>query len=405
MAKDNLISTGRRGVFYIEHPTRKYSVGIRTLKDRQYVLRYTINGVTRKEVFGWASEGKTLPDAEKKIQELKTNAKLNLGPVSLAEERTLVVQQQEEAEKQAREEQARNITFDEYFNSDYLSAARAEKKPRTVSSEVSLYEKWVKPVVGDVPIREIVDWHFDKLKQRLIKAKKSPRTIHYCVSIITQVWNKAFDNKLVDTRPPRRKTLRLPMVDNEKTKAFTVEQAGQYLEKLGSISEQWHDISLVSLLTGLRASEVFRLEVKDFDKKRKLLFLRQPKKNRSQTLVLNDSAIELFERLIDMHPTESGLIFTSTKGEQITEVSDSVERTIEALGFNEGVTDRRDRLTFHSLRHTYATWLLDSGTDIYTISQLLRHSSLAMTKRYVHPHEERLRAATKAIDKAIKGGE
>jgi integrase len=212
----------------------------------------------------------------------------------------------------------------------------------------------------------------------------------------------AFDNKVVDIQPPRRKTLNLPMIDNERTRAFTTEQAQKYFEHMDVRSKQWADITRASLFAGLRASEVLRLKVKDFDEQRGRLFLLSPKKQKSQNLVLNDSAFQLFKRLKEEHPTKEGLFFAiqngERKGEQITEVSNTIQRAIDELGFNAGVTDRRDKLTFHSWRHTHATWLIDQGVDIHTVSALLRHSTLAMTRRYVHPHEEKLRNASRGID-------
>lgn len=401
MAKDDLKPTGRRGVFFIEHPTRKN--GVR--RDRQFVLRYTIGGVTRKEVFGWASDGKTELDAERKIQEFRANAKAGKGPTSFREERGQQQQEEEEAERQRAakelEEKQRNTTLDQYFCGPYLEVARTSKVPRTVGSEIALYTKWVKPSMGDTIIREIKPLDFKRMEKVLLEAKLSARTVHYCVSIVMQVWNMAFDNDVVDIQPPRRKTLNLPMIDNERTRAFTLEQAELYFEEMANRSPQWHDISMVSLVAGLRASEVFRLEVEHFDETRRQIFLKTPKKQKSQYLVLNDTAFFLLKRLKEEHPTGRGLFFINTQGEVITEVSDTVQRVIDKLGFNAGIKDKRDKLTFHSWRHTYATWLLDQGADIYTINQLLRHSSLAQTKKYVHPHEERLRTAAKTLDEVI----
>jgi integrase len=159
---------------------------------------------------------------------------------------------------------------------------------------------------------------------------------------------------------------------------------------------------MLSLLAGLRASEIFRLEIKDLDEERGMIFLKTPKKQKSQRLVLGESALSLLARLKENHPTGKGLFFTSSKGHQIAEVSDTVQRVIDHLGFNAGITDRRDKLTFHSWRHTYATWMLDSGVDIYTVNQLLRHSSLKMTERYVHPQEQKLRLAAGGIGSSFK---
>lgn len=411
MSLDNLIPTKDAGVFYVEHSTRKYGVA----KDKKIVLRYTINKNTKKEVYGWLSQGYSFKAAALKIEEFRKNFKEGHGPVSLMEEREQQKIESQKSEQELldreREEERKNLTLDMYFNGDYLDAARTDK-PGSVGTEESLYKTWVKPTMGHLKFWEVTPSHFDKLKRKVLKGSRvvdpetgdvtyeprSARTLHYCVSIVIQAWNMAFDNKKVGVQPPRRKTLKLPMIDNEKTRAFTPEEAKKYFEALGKRSKQWHDISLIALYAGLRASEVFKLKVEDFDSKKGVVFLRSPKKQLSQTLVLNDKAIEILKELKKNHSTKKGLFFRNRKGEQVKEVSDTVERVITALGFNEGVEDDRDKLTFHSLRHTFATWLIDYGdSDIFTISKLLRHTRLSVTKKYIHPDEERMRDRSQAI--------
>lgn len=400
VALDNLKKTELKGVYYLEHSKRRYGVA---RKERQFVLRYTINGRTCKEVFGWESDGATAEAASLKIKELKANAQKGEGPVSFAEEKALDRAKRDrlkaEAERQQQAEQARNLTFGGYFNGDYLAAAKVNKTGHSVETEESLYNNWLKLIFADVPIRDIKPWHFEQLKAAMKKAGRSARTIHYAVAVVTQAWNAAFDNGKVDIQPPRRKTLKLPMIDNERTRAFTPEQAVKYFQAMRKHSPQWFYITKVSLFAGLRASEVFRLKVENFNEEKGKLFLVTPKKQRSQEIVLNDRALRTFKILKAKHPTKKGLFFTNSKGGKINEVSNSVQRVIDGLGFNKDITDRRDRLTFHSWRHTHATWLHNQGVDIYTVSKLLRHSSLAMTKKYTHPDEDRLRAAANVLDK------
>lgn len=67
--------------------------------------------------------------------------------------------------------------------------------------------------------------------------------------------------------------------------------------------------------------------------------------------------------------------------------------TVNELGFNTGVTDPRRRVVFHTLRHTYASWLVQAGVDLYVVRDLLGHSSIKMTERYSHLAPERLKGA------------
>jgi integrase len=75
------------------------------------------------------------------------------------------------------------------------------------------------------------------------------------------------------------------------------------------------------------------------------------------------------------------------------------------LKFNEGITDKRQKLVFHSLRHTFASWLAMQGTPIYTIAQLMGHKSITMSERYAHLSPDHKKEAVKNMEIALNGRE
>jgi site-specific recombinase XerD len=72
------------------------------------------------------------------------------------------------------------------------------------------------------------------------------------------------------------------------------------------------------------------------------------------------------------------------------------------LGFNNGITDPRQKVVAHTLRHTFASWHVMAGTDIYTLKELLGHSVIQMTERYSHLAPEALQNATRGFERAIE---
>ncbi len=73
---------------------------------------------------------------------------------------------------------------------------------------------------------------------------------------------------------------------------------------------------------------------------------------------------------------------------------------MDELKLNEGIDDRRQKLTFHNLRHSCASWLVMQGVDLYTVGKLLGHTTTRMTERYSHLSEEHMKQAIAKIGKA-----
>jgi integrase family protein len=73
---------------------------------------------------------------------------------------------------------------------------------------------------------------------------------------------------------------------------------------------------------------------------------------------------------------------------------------VEKLGLNAGVNDPRQKVVFHTLRHTFASWLVQKGVPLHTVAELMGHRSIAMTQRYAHLSPESLRNAVNLLQGA-----
>ncbi|UQZ90733.1 hypothetical protein C4J81_16580 [Deltaproteobacteria bacterium Smac51] len=104
-------------------------------------------------------------------------------------------------------------------------------------------------------------------------------------------------------------------------------------------------------------------------------------------------------REIGLTPGEP--VFPRPKGGTYDRVSHVFDRAVKDLGFNEGRDDRRDRVVFHTLRHTFASWMVIQGQSLYLVGTLLGHSSAQMTQRYAHLAPETQKAAVTAIESFI----
>jgi integrase len=98
------------------------------------------------------------------------------------------------------------------------------------------------------------------------------------------------------------------------------------------------------------------------------------------------------------------LVFKARHGGKIPEVSKSFLRTVNDLKFNDGIEDRRQKASFHTLRHTFASWLAIQGTPILVIKELMGHASLAMTERYAHLIPDQKKESVERMEKAFEEG-
>jgi integrase len=159
-------------------------------------------------------------------------------------------------------------------------------------------------------------------------------------------------------------------------------------------------MALISLHCGLRFGEIAGLRHADIDTKRKIIGIRDSKGGFSRYARMTEEVKEMFTGMDQGHRED--LIFPTSEGTRMTDSSKVFKKTIQELGFNAGVTDRRQRLSFHSLRHTYASWLVDRGVGLYDVQKLLGHKSSELTQRYSHLSDERLADDVKELEKGIR---
>lgn len=135
--------------------------------------------------------------------------------------------------------------------------------------------------------------------------------------------------------------------------------------------------------SGLRVSEVSRLRVRDIDSEAMRVFVKGGKGKKDRYTILSKRSLQCLRDYWRMYRPESpeGWLFpTGHDGGHVTVpgVEKAFLRLRRKIGF------AREGVSFHTLRHSFATHLLEDGTDILTIKELMGHASLSTTAIYLH---------------------
>jgi integrase len=382
------IKTEFRGVRYYKHPTRKNGVRY----DQYFAIRYAIDGRMIEEGLGWATKGWSASEAARVLAELKKAGKTGEGPTSLAERR--------EKRRKLREKSERErVSFADYWKDTYFPHSKDSKAFKSHDRERSLFERWIKLVIGAMPFKDIAPIHIEKIKKKMVDAGKSSRSIQYALAVVRQVYNDARRHGVFMGESPV-KSVRPPVVNNRRLRFFTYEEADALLSEILKTDPEAWEMALLSLHTGLRAGEIFKLTWADIDTGRGLIAVKDAKSGRSRFAHMTEAVKDMLQSKTAGKPSE--LLYSSPGGALRREVPRSIKEAIDALGFNEGREDRRDRAVFHTFRHTFASWLVQAGVDLYRVKELMGHSVMVMTERYAHLAPQNTRQAVKIFENILK---
>ncbi len=144
---------------------------------------------------------------------------------------------------------------------------------------------------------------------------------------------------------------------------------------------------------GLRVSEVVRLRPEDLDSQRGMIRVRQGKGAKDRYTLLAKRAVEAVERYVESYPTGPWL-FPGARADRHLSTR-SVQRVVKRAARTAGI--RKD-VTAHTLRHSFATHLLEGGTNLRVIQELLGHSSARTTQIYTHVARSALEGVRSPLD-------
>lgn len=244
------------------------------------------------------------------------------------------------------------------------------------------------PFFGRMRVAEISTNHIEQYKAKLIRDGIANKTVNNRVSILNTSLSMAYEWLHLETPKPHAKRLKCP---SPKTDHLSSEECSRLLDNSNGIVQE---LILTALRTGMRQGELKGLQWDSIDWQSGNLVVRHsrcdhrkvldtPKSNRERAIPLDSKVRDvLFARREDV-----GYVFLDTDGQPFN--ARRMSRYLTDVCSKAGVR----RITWHVLRHTFASQLATKGVPLHAVQALLGHTTIITTMRYAHVAPSTLRSA------------
>lgn len=321
--------------------------------DECYYIYMKVNGKGKNEKVGWKSEGYTAKQAsEIRAEKVK---KVRHGI-----------------------EDKKIITIGELWKHAYNYYLNNTKDPLT---PYRYYHKHIKQIFGDKLAHEVSNKELEAFKEKLKSQNLKSGTRHSIFCVLKRIYQVGIEYGYYNGENPFNNWKPKEKGSDRRYRFLSYDEAEMLLNKLHDRSYEVYAMSLFSLHTGARLGEIKSLQWKNIDFKNNDVFLQNRKGGKEGHLFLTDKLSSVLKEKYER--AESKYVFPGKNGGQ------RVARTPPRCFVNVAQElfpedDKLNRVTFHTLRHTFASWLVMQGTPLYYVSKLLGHSSIQMTERYAH---------------------
>lgn len=291
-------------------------------------------------------------------------------------------------DKLAQEHDKDSIKFSD-FCKQYLEWAWSEK-PASARGEQFKLRK-IQSFFAELKIENLIDitpFHIEKLKAWLKDNDIAKPTINRYLQLLRGMFYRAIDWEKYDKPNPLKKVKFYK--EESRIKPLSHAQVRRVLEAAFEISftsrsflqKAFYDILILVMNTGLRKSEVLNLRWRNI--KYDIIEI-EGKGGKLRTIPLNEIAM----KIINKQSQKNVYVFDVPNRDQQSLFKRTLIQIKEKVGF---------RFHLHQLRHYFATTLLEMGSDLVTISDLLGHSKVTTSLMYSHTNEDRKRQAVKKLE-------
>ncbi len=312
----------------------------------------------------------------------------------------------------AERRKARAATLEAFLDGAYGEWAAANQRH---AAEWIARVKRCFPELLAKPLPAITAWHLEKWRtarhQAGVRATTTNRELDLLRSVLSRAreWGLLDDHPMttvkratVDTigrlrflSPDEEKRLRAALQAREQRNRdgrasfnrWRAERGYKTLPDYGTYTDHLQPLVLLALNSGLRRGELLALRWSDVDQAGAQLTVRgaTSKTGRTRRVPLNTEALAVFGAWQPAGAAGEALVFPGPQGEVMEDVKTAWGKLLTAASI--------EHFTFHDLRHTFASRLVQAGVDLNTVRELLGHADIKMTLRYAHLAPEHRAAA------------
>ena len=270
----------------------------------------------------------------------------------------------------------------------YLTTLPHSAKAKKTQKEEQRYGQWWIRQLAGKRLTQIRPADLDAVKHKLVSAGYAPETIKHYLKFLRHVLNLAIRDGHLEKNPFSQFTM--PKTGHGLTRFLTPEEEHLLMEQLGEPYAHW---ARLAILTGLRKTEFFSLRWTHVNLEQGFVTLPQTKSGKVQYVPLNTEAQAILRDLPSWK--HSTWVFPSK----------SMNTPVDSYNFYGRVfrpavkAAQLEGVTWHTLRHTFASRLAMNGQSDSTIAALLRHSGTALVQRYAHLSPTHLKNAVEGVSR------
>ena len=255
----------------------------------------------------------------------------------------------------------------------------------TARTYISMFERFINAHI-ETDLLSINEEQIRHYLQGLVQEQQSDSYINQMINSIK------FYYEVVMEMPNRFYSVERPRKKESLPKVISAEEIQMIINKTNNIKHK----CIVSLLysAGLRRGELLNLKMEDIDSKRMIINVKNGKGGKDRITILSPSVlIDLRKYIKQWNQRPKTFLFEGAIGEKYsaTSVLRIIQKAAKAAGVKKSISP-------HVLRHSFATHLLESGTDLRYIQVLLGHSSTKTTEIYTQVATNNIRSIISPID-------